>query len=122
MGMLDEWSRRAISRREGPVEFLGGQNGSVEDMVKRDLTLEFATRPDIRRAYLARVAFPPQTETALAVCILSKRPDDQAVVARVGDILRRRFAKEAALEILFLTPEQDVELARVCRPFFSGVG
>ena len=122
MGMLDEWSRRAITRREGPVQFLGGESGSVEDMVKRDLVLEFATRPDIRRAYLTRVAFPPQTEAALAVCILSRRPDDQAVVTRVGDILRRRFPKDTALEILFLTPEQDVEVARVSRPFFSGVG
>jgi len=122
MGMLDEWSRRAISRREGPVQFLGGETGSVEDMVKRDLILEFATRPDIRRAYLTRVAFPPQTDSALAVCILSRRPDDQAVVARVGDILRRRYSKDTALEILFLTPEQDAEIAGVSRPFFSGVG
>jgi hypothetical protein len=122
MGMLDEWSRRAISRREGPVEFLGEQNGSIEDTLKRDLILEFATRPDIRRAYLARVGFPPATESTMAVCILSKRPDDQAVVTRVGDTIRRRFSRDTPIEILFLTAEQDAELARVCRPFFSGAG
>ena len=44
-----------MERREGRVEFLGEQAGSVEDLFKRDLKLEFATRPDIRRAYLARV-------------------------------------------------------------------
>ena len=42
-----------MQRREGRVEFLGEQSGSVEDLIKRDLMLEFATRPDIRRAYLA---------------------------------------------------------------------
>jgi hypothetical protein len=122
MGMLDEWSRRAITRREGPVEFVGEHNGIVEDTMKRDLILEFATRPDIRRAYLARAAFPPATEPTMAVCILSRRPDDQAVVTRVGEVFRRRFSKDTPMEILFLTAEQDAELARVCRPFYSTDG
>lgn len=119
MGMLDEWSRRAVSRREGPVQFLGGQSGSAEDALKRDLVLEFATRPDIRRAYLAQVAFESQREPATALCILSRRPDDQGVVTRVGEIARRRFAKDAVLDVLFITAEQDADLARVCRPFYN---
>jgi hypothetical protein len=120
MGLLDPWSRRATSRREGRVEFLGEQSGSVEDTLKRELILEFATRPDVRRAYLASVSFPPESEPAVALCILSRRPDDQSVVARVGEIFRRRFAKDTPLDILFLTAEQDADLARVCRPFYSG--
>src|SRR3569833_4157193 len=62
MGLLDEWRRRAMERREGRVEFLGEQSGSVEDLLKRDLIFEFATRPDIRRAYLARDGFQPEAE------------------------------------------------------------
>jgi hypothetical protein len=119
MGLLDPWTRRAISRREGRVEFLGEQSGSVEDTLKRDLILEFATRPDIRRAYLARVNFETSGESAVALCILSKRPDDQAIVTRVGEMFTRRFSKDAALDILFITEQQDAELARVCRPFYS---
>jgi hypothetical protein len=121
MGLLDEWSRRAVSRREGKVEFLGAQSGLVEDTLKRDLILEFATRPDIRRAYLARVGFESQSEPAAALCIVSRRPDDQAVVTRVGEIFKRRFSQDAPLDVLFLTDEQDAELARVCRPFYSAV-
>jgi len=119
MGLLDESSRRAITRREGPVEFLGEQSGSVEDTLKRDLILEFATRPDVQRAYLARVGVQSQSEAAVALCILSRRPNDQAIVTRVGEISRRRFAKDAVLDVLFLTAEQDIELARICRPFYS---
>ena len=119
MGLLDEWSRRAMERREGRVEFLGEQSGSVEDLLKRDLIFEFATRPDIRRAYLARVGFQPDAETSAAVCIVSKRPDDRSLVVRIGDIFRRRFGKDAILDVLFLTPEQEADVERVCRPFYS---
>jgi len=119
MGLLDEWSRRAIRRREGRIEFLGEQSGSVEDTLKRELILEFATRPDIRRAYLARVGFESASEPAVALCILSSRPDDQSIIMRVGEIVRRRFSNDAALDILFPTAEQEADLARVCRPFYS---
>ena len=119
MGLLDAWSRRAVSRREAQVNFLGEQSGLVEDTFKRDLILEFATRPDIRRAYLARVSFQSDAEPAVALCILSKRPDDQSVVTRVGDIARRRFANDAVIDVLFITEEQDADVRRVCRPFYS---
>jgi hypothetical protein len=122
MGLLDAWSRRAISRREGRVEFLGEHSGSVEDTLKRELILEFATRPDIRRAYLARVAFQPGGEPAVALCILSKRPEDQAIVTRVGEIYSRRFSKDAVLDVIFITDEQNADLALVCRPFYSAAG
>jgi len=119
MGLLDEWSRRAMERREGRVEFLGEQSGSVEDLLKRDLIFEFATRPDIRRAYLARVGFQPDAEPSTAVCIVSNRPDDRSLVIRVGDIIRRRLGKDAVMDVLFLTAEQEADVVRVCRPFYS---
>jgi len=119
MGLLDEWSRRAMERREGRVEFLGEQSGSVEDLLKRDLIFEFATRPDIRRAYLARVGFQPDAEPSTAVCIVSKRPEDRSLVIRIGDIFRRRCGKDAVLDVLFLTADQETDVMRVCRPFYS---
>src|SRR5215208_2234017 len=122
MGLLDAWSRRVMERRDGRVEFLGEQSGSVEDPLKRDLILEFATRPDTRRAYLATVKFEAQTEATAALCLVSSRPDDKSVVMRIGEICRRRFAKDVALDIVFLTAEQELEVARVCRPFYSAPG
>lgn len=118
MGLLDAWSRRAIQRREGRVEFLGEQSGSSEDLLKRELILEFVTRPDIQRAYLAKVGFQPQNETAVALCVVSTRPDDRSIVMRVSEIFRRRFAHEDALDILFLTADQEADIARVCSPFY----
>jgi hypothetical protein len=122
MGLLDAWSRRALERREGRVEFLGEQSGSVEDTLKRDLIMEFATRPYIRRAYFANVSFESQSDTSVALCIVSTRRDDRSLVVRVGEIYRRRFEKDVALDVLFLSAEQDADVARVCRPFYSSAG
>lgn len=107
-----------MQRREGRVEFLEEQSGSDEDLLKRDLILEFVTRPDIQRAYLAKVGFQPQNETSVALCVVSSRPDDRSLVMRVGEIFRRRSAADAALDVLFLTAEQEADIARVCSPFY----
>ena len=119
MGLLDEWSRRAQERRGERVEFLGEQGGTVEETLKRDLILEFTTRPDIRRAYLARVNFQSDTTPSVAVCIVSKRPEDKSLLIRVGEIVRRRFARDAPMDVLFLTAAQEAEIAAVCRPFYG---
>lgn len=120
MGLLDTWSRRALERRDGQAAFLGEQTGLVESTLKRALILEFATRPAIRRAYLARVAFEPQASApATAVCIVSANPDDRSLVVRIGDIVRRNVADDSTFDVLFLTPEQELELQKVCRPFYT---
>ena len=118
MSLLDEWSRRAAQRRDGKAEFLGEQSGEVVETLRRELLIEFVTRPDIQRAYLARVGFPPSEETSTALCVVSARPDDRSLIVRIGEILRRRFGKEPPLEVLFLTAEQESDLARVCSPFY----
>jgi hypothetical protein len=120
MGLLDTWSQRALKRREGPAEFLGQHHGPVEETLKRELILEFATRPVIRRAYLANVRFQPQEEPSMALCIVSARPDDTSLVVRIGEIMRRRFDKDVPLDVLFISADQEAELARVCSPFFTG--
>ena len=118
MGLLDAWSRRRLAaRREGRIEFLGEQLGSVEDTLKRELILEFSTRPDVRRAYLARVGFQPENETVVALCVLSDRPDE-ALFQRASQVFARAFAKEVFLDMFFITTEQDVHLSRVCQPFY----
>jgi hypothetical protein len=119
MGLLDTWSRRALQRRDEKAEFLGEQSGSVENTLKRELILEFATRPDIRRAYLATARFESQTEPSTVLGIVSARPDDQSLVVRVGEIFRRQFPKDAVLDVLFLSAEQEADLALVSRPFYG---
>lgn len=61
-----------------------------------------------------------QAEPSAALCIVSDRPDDKSIVVRVGEMLRRRFNTDVPLDVIFLTTDQESELARVCRPFHGG--
>jgi hypothetical protein len=119
MGFLDTWNQRALQRREGKVEFAGEQAGLVEDTLKRELILEFATRPAIRRAYFAQVRFQPDETPTTALCIVSSQTENGALVTRLGEIFRRRFANDIPLDIVFLSAEQELELKRSRSPFYS---
>jgi hypothetical protein len=120
MGLLDTWSRRAMERREGRVSFLGDQTGLVENTLKRALILEFATRPMIRRAYLATIAFDSAADSpTTAICIVSTTPDDRSLVVRIGEIVRRNVADDSVFDVVFLTEEQAREIDKVSRPFYS---
>ena len=59
------------------------------------------------------------SEGSAAVCIVSRRPDDRSLVIRVGDIIRRRLGKDAAMDVLFLTAEQEADVTRACQPFYA---
>ena len=122
MGLLDSWSQRAAARREERVDYIGEQNGPVEKTLKRELLLEFVTRPDVRRAYLATVRFESEGGPSAAVCIASARPSDQSLIVRVGEICRRLFAKDAVPDVLFVSPEQEAILAQLCTPFYRSAG
>jgi hypothetical protein len=119
MGQLDEWSRRSIARRrEGRVEFLGQHAGAGGDALTHALILEFATRPGIRRAYLAQVEFEGQGKPGLALGLVSDQPTDD-VVRRVGEIFSRHFTRGSFPDILLLSPEEESEVRRVCPPFYG---
>jgi hypothetical protein len=118
MGLLDAWSSRVHVRRDEQVEFVGELTGPPQDTLKRALILEFATRPDIRRAYFTRLGGEAQSATSMVLCILSARPGDQSVIRRVGEIFSRVAPQGTELEILFVSAEQEADLARVSSPFY----
>lgn len=93
----------------------------MDRTLERDLILEFATRPPIARAYLAEVAFDAG-EPAVALCIWSDRGEDRALVVRIGEMYRRRFGVDAFIDIVFLSEEEERDVAAVCRPFYSRPG
>ncbi len=120
MGQLDHFASRARARRvEQKVDFIGSVDGAPENGLKRALILEFVTRPMIQRAYLAQATSAPDAQPGLALCLVSSQSGDQSVVTRAGEIFGRTFPKDAVLDVVFLSPEQEAELRRVCEPFYS---
>jgi hypothetical protein len=106
-------------RTERLVEFVGEQDGPVEQQLKATLAAELATRPHVHRAYLAQVRYAPDGPHDVALCIRGAK--DQAVVEAAGACFARIFASNVHLDIMFLTDAQEQDVQRVCKSFFSAV-
>jgi len=98
------------------VRFLGEQDGEVERLLKAQLSEMFKGHKDVRRAYLARIAAGDQT--GIALCLGTKHGAKQSLVSEIGAIFSGIFAKQAHLDILFLTESQELALEKVCAPFY----
>jgi hypothetical protein len=118
LGFRDLFRRVPAARTESHVEFLGEQDGPPERVLKADLAADFAAVGDVRRGYLARVGYQPNARPGVALCLRLDSGDEAVVAERVGRLFAATFARGVALDILFLSAEQEADLARVCRPFY----
>ncbi|HXE86012.1 MAG TPA: enhanced serine sensitivity protein SseB C-terminal domain-containing protein [Hyphomicrobiaceae bacterium] len=98
------------------IEFLGEQDGPSERKLKSHLTALFQHQGGIHRAYLARVFHAASNSVCL--CLYADAPDP-GTVGKIGQIFAAMFGAPQHLDILFLDDDQETELARFCKPFWS---
>lgn len=99
------------------VQFLGEQDGKPERLLKGRLAESFKQRGEVQRAYLAQVISGDQAGVAL--CVKARYGADANLVREVGSIFASIFAKQAHLDILFLSESQEAALRDVCAPFYA---
>jgi len=99
------------------VRFLGEQDGKPERLLKGRLAESFKQHGEVQRAYLAQVISGDQASVAL--CIKTRNGADPNLVREVGSIFASIFAKQAHLDILFLSESQEPALRNVCVPFYA---
>jgi hypothetical protein len=109
--------RQPDERQERRVEFLGEQDGPSERELKAVLRMELGQFPFVQRAYLARIGFAPNDAVSVALCIAPASKDDRAIVTMVNRVFGERFTSATHLDIVFVNPDQEADLRRVCRSF-----
>lgn len=111
--------RKPTERREPRVEFLGEQDGPPERELKDALRIELRQFPKVKRAYLARVGYAPDATPAVALCLAPSGTEDRTVVDRVLKVFASLFSANSYIDVLFPSAEQELDLQRVCAPFFE---
>lgn len=101
------------------VQFLGEQDGPTEQLLKDRLSEFFKKDRSVRAAYLTRVDVGGQTSVAL--CLKTQFGPDRGLAEKIGVIFKTIFNAQVHLDIMFPTTAQEVELNKVCRPFFESV-
>ncbi len=112
-------SERTPSPRHLRVTFLAEQNGAPERELKRRLIEILEPDATVRRAYLARVAYPETGEAGVALCLPSGVAAPKALVRDISAVFSELFGIDQHLDVVFVTEDDEKRLAEVCRPFFS---
>ena len=109
--------RKPQIRREAAVRFLREQDGPPERLLKNALRAILAPRASVARAYLARVDYGDPAAYEVALCIFGDV--DPALVREVGLVFAGLAGRDAHLDILFLTNENEAKLKKVSRAFYE---
>lgn len=134
-------SRRPETLTPLRINFIGEQTGSTEDDLKSRFRQLFASVRSVQSAYLARLSYggPPEYSTGLFVsgligspsspsapsgnsvglCIRSTIGIDAGLQKRIGQIFAEVFRQAEWLDVVFIRDDQELELKKVCRPFFE---
>jgi hypothetical protein len=72
---------------------------------------------DIERAYLAQISSGNQAGVAL--CLKTRHGQNPDLMREIGTIFSAIFARQAHLDILFLSESQELALRSVCAPFYA---
>jgi hypothetical protein len=96
------------------VRFVGAQDGETERLLKNALIAELRDLPEVQRAYLAQVKYADEVHVAL--CLAA--PENRSIVERMGSVFAGIFSREQHLDIMFIQPDLESELERVCPPFY----
>ncbi len=101
------------------IVFLAEQDGESERNLKAKLVSLFATSGKVLRAYLALVEYPAEKKRAVALCLVMNRALDVSYAQSIQQVFADMFNSEMSLDIFAVTPQQELELLRVCRPFYD---
>lgn len=121
-----KWLKRLFGRSEAvevhvqpDVQFLGEQDGRVEQDIKARWAPILARSPFVQRAYLAIVSYDRAATYQPTLCITHTQGDDVALVEALSEPFRQTFNTSQALDIMFLRPEQEAQVRKVCRAFYD---
>lgn len=118
-----KWFRQRCSQpqkfRVQEIRFVGEQDGEPERLIKNKLDFLFRTEAKVSRAYLATANFGERTPTGVVLAIRVDSGAENNLVNRVAEIFASIFNAREHLDVMFLSEEQELQLKRVCQPFYE---
>lgn len=102
---------------EHAIYFLGEPDGEKERQLQCALRPELEAAEEVDKAYLARVAYASSDQNYLALCLrcLSVPP---SLLENCSRIFTELFGEVQTLDVVPIKAAQEMELIKVCWPFF----
>jgi hypothetical protein len=99
------------------VRFLGEHDGVPEREFKRRV-LRVLEASKTAEAYLAEVSYDGAQGPIVAVCLVGDSGEAEKVCTNIAEIFTNMFRDTVPLDMMYLTRDQRLDLARVCSPFY----
>lgn len=100
------------------IYFICEQTGKVEDEFKKALYDIFNSSAIPIRVYLFRANYDMESENFNVVLGIMMEKVTQNLYQEIIQVFKFMFGKHEKLDIMFLNDEQEIELRKVCCPFF----
>jgi hypothetical protein len=100
------------------VIFLAEQDGNTERELKAQWLELFKRNINLHSAFLVRVRYSNSQDISVALC-LSAAQEDPELLRNVGSVFYKMFGAHEHLDMMFLTPEQQLQIVRVAKPFYT---
>ena len=94
------------------------QDRPPERALKSKLVMLFNRAAWINVAYLARVTYENAGPMHVALCVRGQPGQSHVFGQRVGGIFGSLFGSHEHMDVIWITPEQEILLAKVCHPFY----
>ena len=104
--------------RVSKVYFVAEQDGTPERELKNKLVMLFNRAAWVNVAYLARVTYENAGPMHVALCVRGQPGQNRVFGQRVGEIFASVFKSHEHIDVIWIAPEQEILLAKVCRPFY----
>jgi hypothetical protein len=117
-GIVEHVAHLVATKRRAPraarSEFLGEATGDQHYEIKTSLGRALKGLPNVRAAYLARVADGSQ----LVICVRTEVGYDECVIRAAGTV---GAVASGRIIVRFIDERQERELRRICAPFYAGM-
>lgn len=101
------------------IHFVAEQIGIPENEFKKEVIGWFQGEKKVLRAYLVQVEYSREKSLNVALCIYSVYGEDEKLAKDIASVFSHMFGSHEHLDILFLDIDQEIELRKVCCPFFT---
>ena len=105
------------SFRTRSLRFVAEQDGAPEREFKQLVKNLLKRHQSVGAAYLVRVSYIAWGPYSVALCLAG--PSNDKLVRELSDIFAKMFGSREHLDIAFLNGKQVVEVAAVCKPFYT---
>ena len=99
------------------IRFIAEQNGQFESTVKERIAAALPKHPEVQRAYLVSALYQ-DSSTGVVLGVVCNGPPSQAVLSDTQRVFATIAPSNLSLDVLFLSPAQQAQVALVAKPFY----